>query len=203
LDDAGDAGFKFRKGSSRYFVIACIMFDDSLEVEYASVGLRVFRRSLGWKDTHEFKFNKNHRKDKLAFLHEANRYDFKIRAVIVDKTTLDKEEMKKSKKVFYLSVVRDVLLRFGDRLDDAKVYLDGDDIKGQTQKTRVFLRQALNADKKRMRKFEAADSVKEGLIQLADMVAGSIYRSLQPDKTDCNDYLSVIESKIEDLWHIP
>lgn len=179
------------------------MFDDSLEVEYASVGLRVFRRSLGWKDTHEFKFNKNHRKDKLAFLHEANRYDFKIRAVIVDKTTLDKEEMKKSKKVFYLSVVRDVLLRFGDRLDDAKVYLDGDDIKGQTQKTRVFLRQALNADKKRMRKFEAADSVKEGLIQLADMVAGSIYRSLQPDKTDCNDYLSVIESKIEDLWHIP
>ncbi|MDR1184641.1 MAG: DUF3800 domain-containing protein [Coriobacteriales bacterium] len=202
-DDAGDAGFKFKRGSSRYFVIACVIFDDPLDVEFASVGIRMFRRSLGWKDTHEFKFNKNCREDRTAFLKAVQNYNFKVRAIVIDKTLITDERLRKNGKLFYLTAIRDVLDHFGDRMDDAKVILDGEDVKGQTQKVRAFLRHALNTDKKRMRDFKPADSVKEVLVQLADMVAGSIYRSLQPDKTDFNDYLPLIESKIEDIWNCP
>jgi hypothetical protein len=37
-------------------------------------------------------------------------------------------------------------------------------------------------------------------VQLADLAVGSIYRSLKPDKTDSQDYIKLIEKRIEDLW---
>ena len=202
LDDAGDAGFKFKKGSSRYLVIACVIFDDPLDAEFANAGIKVFRHSLGWKDTHEFKFNKNSRKERLAFLNEVKKFDFKIRAIIVDKMALAGKSLRIDSKSFYLSVIKDVLMRF-DRMENAKVIIDGDDQKEHSKRVCLYLRQSLNTEKQRMRKFQAADSTKEGLVQLADMVAGSIYRSLQPEKTDCDDYLSIIENKIEDLLLYP
>jgi hypothetical protein len=85
-------------------------------------------------------------------------------------------------------------------VDNAKILLDGQNVRGYTQGLRTFLRQSLNSSKQRMRKFESVDSAKEVLVQLADMVAGSLYRSLQEDKTDRNEYRSLIEPKIEDLW---
>jgi hypothetical protein len=200
LDDSGDAGFKFKRGSTRYFVIACIIFDDPLDSEFANVGIRMYRRSLGWKDTHEFKFNKTRKDERLAFLKEVQKYNFKIRAVVVDKTKVTDTRLKTSKQSFYLAIVKDVLVHFGDRMDDAKIYLDGQNIKGYTQKMRTFLRQALNTDKLRMRKFSTADSIKEVLVQLADMVAGSLNRSYQESKTDKDEYRALIESKIEDIW---
>jgi hypothetical protein len=33
IDDSGCAGFKFDKGSSRFFVISAVIFDDNLEAE--------------------------------------------------------------------------------------------------------------------------------------------------------------------------
>ncbi len=33
IDDSGDAGFKLGKGSSEFFVISAVIFDDNLEAE--------------------------------------------------------------------------------------------------------------------------------------------------------------------------
>jgi len=44
------------------------------------------------------------------------------------------------------------------------------------------------------------DSKSDPLIQLADMVAGSINRSQNKNKKDRNDYLEIIKKKIEDKW---
>ena len=33
LDDSGDPGFKLDKGSTKYFIIAMVIFDDDLEAE--------------------------------------------------------------------------------------------------------------------------------------------------------------------------
>jgi hypothetical protein len=200
IDEAGDSGFRFRHGSTRFFVVACVVFDDPLYVEQASVGIRLLRRSLGWVDSHEFKFNKNRKADRIAFLKHVQTYNFKVRAVIVDKTKITDAEVKRNKRKFYLTIIRDVLVHFGNRMDDAKIFLDGEDVKGQTQAVRVFLRQALNKDRRCMKQFEPADSAKEVLVQLADMVAGSISRSLNVEKTDHDAYLPLIESKLEDIW---
>ncbi len=44
------------------------------------------------------------------------------------------------------------------------------------------------------------DSTKNVLIQLADMVTGTINRRYNKDKTDCNHYIEIIRERIEDIW---
>ena len=58
IDDSGDPGFKLQKGSSSYFVIAFVLFDDPLEAERTSLAIKDLRRKLKASDYYEFKFNK-------------------------------------------------------------------------------------------------------------------------------------------------
>jgi hypothetical protein len=51
-----------------------------------------------------------------------------------------------------------------------------------------------------MRNFKFRDSKSDVLIQLADMIAGSIRRSYEKDKTDSQKYKKLIQDKIEDEW---
>jgi hypothetical protein len=39
IDDAGDPGFKFERGSARFFVIACVVFNDLSQAEAAAEAL--------------------------------------------------------------------------------------------------------------------------------------------------------------------
>ena len=46
------------------------------------------------------------------------------------------------------------------------------------------------------------DSVTTSLLQLADLIAGSINRSLQPSKTDSQEYISIFRNKIAGIRKI-
>lgn len=50
LDDSGDPGFKLDRGSSAFFVIACVIFEDKLDAEEVSLTMKRYRRELGWAD---------------------------------------------------------------------------------------------------------------------------------------------------------
>src|SRR5438874_1920901 len=67
VDDSGDPGFRFDKGSSSIFVIALVIFNDTLEAEKTSVAIKELRRKLKVSDFYEFKFNKTNRKFRNAF----------------------------------------------------------------------------------------------------------------------------------------
>lgn len=53
-----------------------------------------------------------------------------------------------------------------------------------------------------MADFDVQDSRRDNLIQLADVIAGSINRSFQTDKTDSEDYLRIIKKKIVELRNL-
>ena len=101
IDDSGDAGFKLDKGSSKHFVIACVIFDDNLDAEEAALIIKRLRRSLHWRDDHEFKFNKTSKAIRLAFLNEVKGCKFRIRAIVADKSTIRSPELRTSKNKFY------------------------------------------------------------------------------------------------------
>jgi hypothetical protein len=107
IDDAGDPGFKFARGSSRFFVVAYVVFDDRTDAE-------------------------------------------------------------------------DACRRMQERAQPN--------------------RRAVNQHNRKIAGFDYADSAGNDLIQLADMVAGAIYRSYQIDKTDCATYRSVLRPRIDDVW---
>ena len=40
IDDSGDPGFKFDRGSSGYFIIAMVVFDDESEAERVAAAIK-------------------------------------------------------------------------------------------------------------------------------------------------------------------
>ena len=85
-------------------------------------------------------------------------------------------------------------------LKEASVNLDGRASRTYRLRVAAYLRHSLNGPNSyKIKKVNSKDSKEDNLIQLADVVAGSINRSLQNDKTDSLDYIKIIESKIVSL----
>jgi len=73
LDESGDTGFKFRNGSSRYFVIALLLVDDPLPLHQAVHDLRL---RLNKSESYEFKFMRTHHDGRIAFFQAIKSFTF-------------------------------------------------------------------------------------------------------------------------------
>lgn len=201
IDDSGDPGFKMEKGSSPVFVIACVIFDDELEAEKTAVAIKEFRRRLKKSDNYEFKFNKANREFRIKFLEQIVHFKFRIRAIVFEKSKIKSSELKTSKQSFYNYAIKMVLKHNFGTIKEAKLRLDGHGDRIYKREVIRYLRHELNHRENRVfNKLQFVDSKTNVLIQLADMIAGSIHRKNQSDKTDAKIYYSVIKKKIEDLW---
>ena len=198
IDDSGDPGFKFNRGSSTHFVVVCVIFDNEIDAEFASVSIKKLKRDLGWKSDHEFKFNKNTYEQRIALLKVARKLDFKARAVVVDKTKLS--EKLTTDDAFYRFIIRELLAR-NDDLTGARVYLDGSAGKDYRNRAASYLRRELNKGSRKISGLRFVDSKTDNLIQLSDMIAGSIRRKYDLTKADRHEYCGIIKPKMEDVWH--
>ena len=59
----------------------------------------------------------------------------------------------------------------------------------------AYFRKSVNTDVRRIIGFQFVDSTKNVLVQLADLVAGSVLRSTKLSKTDNKEYLSALKGK--------
>jgi len=200
IDDSGDAGFRLDRGSSKHFVIACVIFDDNLDAEEAALKIKRLRRSLNWRDDHEFKFNKASKVIRLAFLDEVKACNFRIRAIVTDKSTILSPELRSNKNKFYNYMIKEVLTKSDGFIKDGRIRLDGHEDRVYKKAATTYFRQQANPRGGVIKDMKFVNSKNDNLIQLADMVAGSILRTTQPDKTDSKDYLKVIQKRVEDIW---
>ena len=74
IDDSGDPGFK--SDSSDNFVMAAAVFIESKVAEEIMREIDEYRKNLGWKYNHEFKFTKNPKNIIADLLQKINKYDF-------------------------------------------------------------------------------------------------------------------------------
>ncbi len=200
IDDSGDAGFKLSKGSTEFFVIAMVIFDDELEAEKAAVSIKEFRRSLGWTDNREFRFYKLSRDLRLQFLKAVNPFGFRVRALVVDKKIVRSPELKSKKDRFYAYFIKEALKHSDGRIMNAKIKIDGSGDRVFRKNFLTYLRRELNTDQREIMKHcKLVDSSGNVLIQLADIVAGSINRSYG-SKKDAQEYKAVFRRHIEDEW---
>lgn len=201
IDDSGDPGFKIKQGSSRTLVVCCVIFDDELEAEKCAIRIKELRRKLKKSDNFEFKFNKCSKQYRLKFLEALKDFKFRIRTIVMNKETIYSEELKHSKTSFYNYTIKTVLKHSSGKIKKAKIRLDGHGDRIFRRELIGYLRKSLDtADRKMITNLRFRDSGKDVLIQLADMVAGSINRISQKDKSDRNDYWNLIKNKSEDLW---
>ena len=202
IDDSGDPGFKLDRGSSKHFVIACVIFDDPLDAEETALQMKKFRRDLGWRQDREFKFNKTKKSYVKELLTVVCSSTFTVRAICVDKLQVYSHELKNKQDSFYNYAIKEVLAK-SQNLNKASVRLDGHSGRAYKKSAITYLRREVNMSSSKISKVKFVDSKTDNLIQLADLVAGSILRSTQPDKTDSGDYLDILKkhNKIDDIWY--
>ena len=201
IDDAGDAGFKLEKGSSKHFVIACVIFDDNLDAEETALKIKRLRRSLKWRDDHEFKFNKASKLVRLTFLSEIKSCNFRVRAIVADKEVIRSPELRTNNTKFYNYMIKEVLSKSDGSIKNGSIRLDGHEDRAYKKAATTYFRQQANPRGSVIKDMKFVNSKNDNLIQLADMVAGSILRSTQSNKTDKDEYLKVIKKRIEDIWY--
>jgi len=201
IDDSGDAGFKLNKGSTEYFVISAVIFDDNLEAEKTAVAIKELRRNLKFSDKVEFKFNKSRRDVREKFLQVANKFDFRIRSLVVDKKIIRSDELKNSKDSFYSYMIKTLLKYNNATIFDASIKIDGSGDRVFRRSFISYLRKQLNSRQtKIIKQCRLVNSKNNVLIQMADMIAGSIRRNRDIKKNDHAVYRNIIKKHIEDEW---
>lgn len=176
IDDSGDPGFKIEKGSSKVFVIALVIFDDNLEAEKTSLSIKELRRKLKVSDFYEFKFNKCNSRFRKNFIETTKGFKYRVRAIVVKKDVIYSSRLKNYKEDFYNHIVMQVLKHSEGFIKKAKLKFDKRGEKFIRDNLRVYLSRELdNKNKKIFSDLKFVDSKENTLIQLADMVAGSIF----------------------------
>lgn len=198
IDDSGDPGFKMNKGSSEFFVIALLIFDDNLEAEKMAVAVKELRRSLKLSDYEEFKFNKSNDRIREAFLKMIIAFSFRIRCLVIDKKQIYSYELKSKKESFYAYFIKEVLKYSNNTILEARIRIDGSGDREFKKQFFTYLRKELNAhDRNIMKNCKMVDSKADVLIQSVDMIAGAIRRSYEKSE---QTYKNIIQSHIEDEW---
>lgn len=201
IDDSGDPGFKLDGGSSKFFIIALVIFNDDLEAEKTALAVKELRREVGFPDDAEFKFSKSSKSIREKFLNRVTDFDFKVRAIVFDKSVLYSEELKNNRNSFYSYAIKSVLKNSAGSVMNARVKIDGSGDRVFRKTFTTYLRRELNSHEKTIVKnCRLVDSKSNVLVQLADMVAGSIHRFYQPDKSDSTIYKTIIKKHIESEW---
>ncbi len=173
-DEAGDVGFNFHKGASRYFVATLIA---TAAPELLRQLLADLREKSALPPTYEFKFHSLSstalRERVFSALAPA---DFEAWAIVVDKTTLTDAFKTMNGLEFYLYFITELLSNVPARKrENATLILDEF---GSTPNMRIELRRIMDARgmPRHFKRVFIRSSAREPLIQVADLLAGAILR---------------------------
>ena len=201
IDDSGDPSFSLDKGATKVFVIACIVFQDELEAEKTAIAIKELRRKLKFSDRTEFKFAGSSKPTRIAFLEAVRPFHFVVRALVVEKKKIRSEQLRNDKHSFYSYFIKTALQYSKKTIYDAKIKIDGSGDRIFRKQFLSYLRRELNTkDSHILKHVRLVDSQANVLIQLADMVAGTIRRFKEGEKKDRVEYWELLRKKVENCW---
>ena len=198
IDESGDPGLK--RTSSGHFIVAAVLLVDNENYAKLVTAMNGFRAGLGFSELDELKFNKTRKTVIKRLLRFVQQFDFESYAVVINKSKMTKPPQLSSGETLYLYAIKELLLKL--KLSEPNIVIDGVTDKKHIQNTRAYLRQALRQQGVGKCKIGFVDSRKDLVVQLTDIVAGSIARSFDKKKTDHKDYLELLESKIKGIYEI-
>jgi len=181
VDEAGDTGLKLEKGSSRYFIVALVIFGEHEEAEAADSRINLLRRELGLPVDYEFHFNETPERTKAAFFDAIVRYSFFYFAIVINKAKLYGPGFK-VKGSFYKYASSLVFQNAQPHLTEATVVFDGSGTREFKRQLKTYLSRKINepgAVPPKIRRVKLQESGRNNLIQLADMVCGAVARSFK------------------------
>lgn len=174
VDESGDLGFKFGSGSTRFFTVALVVFDDTEAALTCQRAIEGLQERLSLPVRYEFHFHDDSHDRRLAFLSTVARHDFYCYTF-----TLDKASPRLTGPGFrhrspgYKWVCRIALENAASDLEDATVVIDGSGERKFRREISTYLRRELNdVQRQHIRRVKISRSSSDPLVQLADYVAG-------------------------------
>lgn len=194
IDESGDPGFRFSHGSSRFFTIAMVVFDDHEEAVACDRRIELLHRELQWQDEFHFKRNPDHVRD--GFVKAVARYNFFYYGVVIDKERQHRPtEQFPTSASFHRYVCGLVFECAKEKLSQATIIIDES---GSTEFGRTlaqYLRRRMNTGGIiRIGKVKTQRSHGNNLLQLADYIAGILNRSVHGKKHG-NAYRSLLSHR--------
>jgi len=196
IDESGDPGLKLGAGSSKYFVVALVVFNDHDEALATDQRITLLRRELRLHEQFEFRFNHLKQEFREAFLKAVSPYDFFYFGIVINKAKLFGPGFR-FKESFYKYTCGLVFENAKSHLGDAIVVIDGSGSRDFRRQLGSYLRARVNQrplSSRYIREIKLQESHRNNLLQLADMVSGAIARAYS-DKADAEAYRQIIQHR--------
>ncbi len=200
IDESGDTGFK--EGSSRYFVMTMVIFNDGDDIGRYPSAEHTSRTILQVKDEvklkPEFHFSKCSHKIRHAFFNGLNKHkcDFEVYTLVIDKKKIHSLHLRKNTKSFYNFILKQLLAK--NPIKGANVKIDGEKNKAFKRELKTYLRRDQDG---MVSKLTFVDSKSDFLIQLADMCCSAIaYSYNRADKLESDIYLKLLGERVKNIW---
>lgn len=187
-DEAGDASFRFEQGATRQFVVALI---GAREPDRLRQALDEVRLQFYLPASFEFKFHQlSNRRLREGLWDALKPLDFRAWAVVAHKQRLPDAIRVMPPRTFYVYFVSEAIRLIPEAIrEGTPLWLDEFDRAGKTvaELKRAFGRRGLRYGFRRIR---AVRSRSEGLVQVADVVAGAILRHYSRGESEGYQHLA-------------
>ena len=182
VDESGDTGIRRIGGTSRFFVVAVVIFQDNDAAQNCDDAIERLRRELDLPANYEFHYKENPAKIKVAFLRCISSHSFDYYVFAVDKALWrnSSSEFTNPEDLYKFSIGM-ALDSAKPVLDNARVVIDRRGDKRSRNELATYIRQRLREAGGRfpVRKVKVQRSDGNNLLQLADYVVGVANRSLR------------------------
>jgi len=204
MDESGDAGFKVGKGSTPTLVVAAVVFDGPKAAEETAKCIHTYRTDVLKRGRHfQFHFTDCCRDWRVGFLEAVQGCPFTVRAIVMQKDRIyEGTQLRRKGDYFYNYTINQLLTHTFGRIEDAKLFIDGDAGRESLRRMVTYLRQQC-----RRRNLNVFRDIKfvgkqEGnvLVQLADMITSGLARSYRQDKGDRLVYRRIMRPRLQDVW---
>lgn len=193
IDESGDPGLKLESGSTDYFIITLVAFEENEEALATDQRIQLLKRELNFSPEFEFHFNKVKGAYREAFLSAVAGFGWFYFSMVINKRKLTGAGFK-FKESFYKYACGLVFENAKPYLDNATVVIDGSGSREFRRELGTYLRRRINdkkGDSRFIGKIKLQDSHSNNLLQLADMVCGAVARNYS-QKEDAETYRRLI-----------
>jgi hypothetical protein len=193
IDESGDPGLKLESGSTDYFIVTLVAFEENEEALATDQRIQLLKRELNFPPEFEFHFNKVKGAYREAFLSAVAGFGWFYFSIVINKRKLTGAGFK-FKESFYKYACGLVFENAKPYLDNATVVIDGSGSREFRRELGTYLRKRINdkkGDSRFIGKIKLQDSHSNNLLQLADMVCGAVARSYS-QKEDAETYRRLI-----------
>ncbi|MDD3646040.1 MAG: DUF3800 domain-containing protein [Candidatus Gracilibacteria bacterium] len=196
IDESGDSGFKFGKGSSEIFTIVLVVFNEKDEAKACDTRIELLKREIFGSKKEEFHFKRNSDKVRKLFFEAMIPYNFFYYGFVLNKKNLYGEGFR-SKESFYKIISGYIFENAKEKLDNAKIIIDKNGNNEFRNSLAKYLKIKINDSSiKRIKEVKMQESHKNNLLQLADYVASGLNRFYNTGKIRSEyEYIKKISSK--------